>query len=417
MVQVILDLLRQADFVTLALAVVLFDVPRYTLSLFAVALGGFSRWRMTPDSHGATWGAVVTAYNSGPSVLRVLDSLRAQTIPPVRIIVVDDGSTDETDRYLRSAHERGLCDRLIVHRLRCGTSASINHAIRFLDTDYVVNLDSDTTLAPDAIAAMLPHMRDPAVAGVSGNLLVRNQQQSLWTSLQSIEYLVSITAGRRFLTLINALPGLSGAFMLFRRAAFMSIGGHNVGPGEDFDLSIRLRRAGYRLAFADQAFAWTSVPVTFLNLVRQRLRWDRDAFRIRIVTFGEFKLFAAREPLGETLQRLDYLTFELAPAIIFPFYFSYLVVLFGTDAVLFLFGLYLFLLVIEMLNIALVMAFVPHRLSPYEIVSALYFPIHQGLVMKLVRFWALSSEILWQSSRHDDYVPPRIRAALYTTTT
>jgi cellulose synthase/poly-beta-1,6-N-acetylglucosamine synthase-like glycosyltransferase len=405
MIRAVLDLLRETDVLTLALAVIIFDVPRYTFSLIAVSIAGFSRTTPQDDCRDMRWGAVVTVYNSGPAILQVLESLGAQTVPPHKIICVNDGSNDETSRILQLAYERNLCDRLIAHPLRCGTSMSINHAVRFLDVDYVLNVDSDTVLAPDAMRFMLPELRDPEIAGVSGNLLVRNHTQSLWTSLQSIEYLISITAGRRFMMLISALPSLSGAFMLFRRKAFMAIGGHNVGPGEDFEMSVRLRRAGYRLAFAENAFAWTSVPVSFMSLVRQRLRWDRDAFRIRIVTFGEMRLRSPFEAIGETLQRLDYLTFELFPSIAFPFYYAYLVMLFGPDALAFLFGLYLFLLLFEMLNIAVVLAFVPHRLTFYEIVSAFGFPLYQGVIMKIFRFWAFSQ---------DDYVPPRIRAALYT---
>jgi cellulose synthase/poly-beta-1,6-N-acetylglucosamine synthase-like glycosyltransferase len=195
---------------------------------------------------------------------------------------------------------------------------------------------------------------------------------------------------------------------------FVRRGGLDVGPGEDLEFSLRLRRLGYLVRFVPDAWAETDGPVSAIGLLRQRARWDRDALRIRFMMYGELGFFHRLERLPDTLQRLDFIVFDLIPTLTFPFYLVYLVALFGTvDAILFLAALYFLLLGISLFNMALAIVMFSRSPSFFSLGAALIFPFYQGVYMKCARFLSYSSEILFTTSRYDDFVPPRVRRALF----
>jgi Zn-dependent protease with chaperone function len=118
------------------------------------------------------------------------------------------------------------------------------------------------------------------------------------------------------------------------------------------------------------------------------------------------------ESLSDTLQRLDFIVFDLVPTLSFPFYLVYCTLLFGPQTLLFLTAVYLFLLGLALFNIALASLLFGRSLSLFSLAAALVFPLYQGVAMKAARFMAFSSEILFSASHDDDYVPPRVRRAV-----
>jgi cellulose synthase/poly-beta-1,6-N-acetylglucosamine synthase-like glycosyltransferase len=336
----ILYLLRQADWVLLAFAVLIFEVPRYTLSLLSLAvLCASHALPRGEDARDASVSVIIPAFNGASGLQRTIDSLCRQTLTPVEIIVVDDGSTDETYALAERARAAGLIDVIIHHGTRCGRSPAVNAGARFAQGGLLLAVDPDTVLAPNALARLVAAFEDPKVAAACCNLRVSNADESLWSELQSLEYLMSISAGKSFLTLIDAISCCSGACSLYRRDVFLERGGFDVGPGEDLEFTLRLRRFGYRVRFVPEAWAETAVPETAVGLIKQRLRWDRDALRIRLIQYGEGRPFRY-ESLSDTLQRLDFIVFDLMPTLSFPFYLAYCVLLFGAHTLLFLAGVY-----------------------------------------------------------------------------
>jgi hypothetical protein len=143
--------------------------------------------------------------------------------------------------------------------------------------------------------------------------------------------------------------------------------------------------------------------------LRQRARWDRDALRIRFMMYGELRLFHRLERFPDTLQRLDFIVFDLVPTLSLPFYLVYIVLLFGAaDAALFLAGVYVVLLWISIFNMALAFAMFNRSVGFFGLGSTLIFPLYQGVYLKCGRFFSYSSEIMFAASRYDDFVPPRV---------
>ena len=331
---------------------------------------------------------------------------------PVEIIVVDDGSTDETRAVAERARALGLVDIVICHGTRCGRSAAINAAARFASGDLLLTVDADTVFEPTAVARLAGVFRDPRVGRASCNIAISNERDSLWTGLQSVEYLMSISAGRSILDVAGAIACLSGACSMYRRDVFLRQGGLDVGPGEDLEYSLRLRRLGYLIRFVPDAWAETDGSTNAISLLRQRARWDRDALRIRFMMYGELSFFHRLERLPDTLQRLDFIVFDLVPTLTLPFYLAYVVLLFGPNAALFLGAIYVLLLWISIFNMALAFVMFNRSIGFFGLGSSLIFPLYQGVFLKCARFFSYSSEIMFAASRRDDFVPPRVRHAL-----
>ena len=117
-----------------------------------------------------------------------------------------------------------------------------------------------------------------------------------------------------------------------------------------------------------------------------------------------------------TLQRLDFIIFDLIPTLSLPFYLAYVVALFGANAVPFLAAIYVALLWISAFNIALAFAMFNRSPGFLGLGALAILPFYQGIYLKFFRFISYSSEILFAASRHDDFVPPRVRRALFAAT-
>ena len=407
------QLLAETNLVMLAFSVLIFDIPRFTLSLVSFALFGFRRRSDSVPASNASVSVIIPTFNGGSGLAPSIASLRRQTLRPVEIIVVDDGSTDQTRAVAERARAQGLVDMVICHGTRCGRSPAINAAARFASGDLLLTVDADTVFEPTAVARLAAAFSDPRVAGASCNISINNERKSLWTGLQSVEYLMSISAGKSILDVLGAIACLSGACSMYRRDIFMRQGGLDVGPGEDLEYSLRLRRLGHLIRFVPEAWAETDGPTNGISLLRQRARWDRDSLRVRLMMYGELSFFHRFERLSDTIQRLDFIVFDLVPTLSLPFYLIYTVLLFGNDAVLFLASIYVLLLWISIFNMALAFVMFNRSIGLFGLGAALIFPLYQGVYMKCARFFSYSSEILFATSRHDDYVPPRVRRALF----
>src|SRR6266511_1190514 len=215
----IVQLLAGTNLLLLAFSVLIFDIPRYTLSLLSLALFGVRRPSDGMPAGSASVNVIIPTFNCGSGLDRKIASLHRQTLRPIESIVVDDGSTDDTRAVAERARAMGLADMVICHGTRCGRSAAINAAARFASGDLLLTVDADTVFEPTAVARVAAAFSDPRVGGATCNITISNESDSLWTELQSVEYLMSISAGRSILDVVGAIACLSGACSMYRRDA------------------------------------------------------------------------------------------------------------------------------------------------------------------------------------------------------
>ncbi|MEO0063522.1 MAG: hypothetical protein RLZZ08_2082, partial [Pseudomonadota bacterium] len=203
------------------------------------------------------------------SIRRILDSEYAH----LQIIVADDGSKDRTSPIVAATF--GADPRVTLMTLaNGGKAAALNRALRIARGDIIVALDADTQFEPQTIARLVRWFADDSIGAVAGNAKVGNRV-NLVTRWQAVEYVTAQNIERRALTAFDAIMVVPGAVGAWRREALDDVGGYPEDTlAEDQDLTIAIQRKGWKIAYDEDAVAWTEAPETFRALARQRFRWS-----------------------------------------------------------------------------------------------------------------------------------------------
>jgi len=305
---------------------------------------------------------VTPAYNEETLIVQSAKAFLASDYDPLEVVVVDDGSKDETFARLdeafdlvplplrgrtalptapiRSVHISKAEPRLrVVHKDNGGRSDAINAGISIARGELVVVVDADSLLEPEAITrAVVPFEVNPAhcmaVGGgirvANGSKIVGGQVVTPGVSMrgvgatQVLEYLRGFNATRIAWSEMNGLLIISGAFGVFRRELLVALGGFSKATlGEDMEMTMRIHHLirpqmkNAHVVFAPDAVCWTEAPGTMGGLRNQRVRWHtglldnlrmhwRMTGRPRFGAAGTFAmpylvLFEAAEPLVEVV--------------------------------------------------------------------------------------------------------------------
>ena len=226
--------------------------------------GRMDRVRLPPVT------VIVPAYNEEAGIEATLRSILASRHRDVYVIVVDDGSTDQTAAIV---HWLNLPRVRLIRQRNAGKAEALNTGIRLARTEFVVLVDGDTVLEPDTVAKLLLPFTDPRVGAVSGNAKVGNRRGVLgrW---QHIEYVIGFNLDRRMYDVLRCMPTVPGAVGAFRRRAIAEVGGVPTDTlAEDTDLTMALLRDGWEVVYAEDARAWTEAPASLRQLWMQRYRW------------------------------------------------------------------------------------------------------------------------------------------------
>jgi cellulose synthase/poly-beta-1,6-N-acetylglucosamine synthase-like glycosyltransferase len=394
-----------ASMISLFWLVIIFEAPRYFFSFIAAAFF-LNRPAYPPLSAGVKVSMIIAGHNEADSVERCVRSLREQSRPPDEIIVVSDGSTDRMREKLRALMHRGLIDQAHCTDLRAGKSAGANLAWRFASGDILVNVDCDCSFDRDAIKNLIAPFGDKRVGAVCGNIFVRNQRRTTLTAFQAIEYLISISLGKQAASLIDQVTCVSGAFGAFRRDAFASVCGLDSGGGEDLDITLKLRRRNWKIRYASDSICYTDVPATPLALVRQRLRWERDAIRLRYRKHrGLLNPFSQRFNILEAAHEAEFLFFNVAGAAALPIYFVWLFATYGEFAPAILICAQAGLFILDFAALALAAWATPKAKA---LPLAMFLPgyaLFYGVIMRFLRLFAYAQEWIFKASYKDSYVP------------
>jgi len=215
---------------------------------------------------------IVPAYNEEKVICKTIDSLLNSTVKPGEIIVVDDGSSDET-AATASKHYADQPTVRVFRKPNGGKSSALNFALAQTNADIVVALDADTVFEPDAIGKLVRHFENDSVGAVAGRTVVGNEI-SLITRFQSLEYITSQNLDRRAFELLNAIGVVPGAIGAWKREALLAAGGFPDDTlAEDADATIALQRLGFKVLYEHAAVARTEAPETVRTFLKQRFRW------------------------------------------------------------------------------------------------------------------------------------------------
>jgi peptidoglycan-N-acetylglucosamine deacetylase len=215
---------------------------------------------------------IVPAYNESKVISTTVERILASDYEHLEVIVVDDGSLDNTSEVIRTRF--GNDPRVTLLRVANGGKAkALNAGLARANGAVVVALDADTQFEPATISRLVRWFVDPKVGAVAGNAKVGNRINMI-TRWQALEYIVAQNLERRALAALGTLTVIPGAVGAWRRSALAELGGFRSDTlAEDQDLTISLQKAGYRVHFDSTAIAWTEAPTRFRGLAKQRFRW------------------------------------------------------------------------------------------------------------------------------------------------
>jgi cellulose synthase/poly-beta-1,6-N-acetylglucosamine synthase-like glycosyltransferase/spore germination protein YaaH/peptidoglycan/xylan/chitin deacetylase (PgdA/CDA1 family) len=222
---------------------------------------------------------IVPGFNEEVNAISSLENLLRCDYPHFDIIFVDDGSTDNTYKKVFTAFEFHPKVKVFT-KSNGGKSSALNFGIAQTDAEFVVCIDADTKLLPDAVRELMKNFSGE-VGAVAGMVKVGNEVNWL-TRWQSIEYTISQNFDRKGFAYPNAITVVPGAIGAFRKNVVIEAGGFTTDTlAEDCDITIRILRAGYIVANEPKAFAYTEAPESLKQFFKQRRRW----------TFGVMQTF------------------------------------------------------------------------------------------------------------------------------
>lgn len=402
--------------------ILLFDAPRYAVALTLLCVHDMvvDGWKwLTGRTESLTYEycpsitMVVAGLNEGDTIGHTLASIWGK-YPRMEIVVVDDGSSDDMAKVAQEFARRHANVLVLKKPRRGGKSSALNFAIPFVKTELIVCVDGDSHLDDSAIWEIVQPFEDPRVGAVSGTVIARNPFVGLITWLQGFEYLRSIFIGRMLLARWGVLGVISGAFGAYRKSALDRTMGWDVGPGEDGDLTLRLRKAGYRIAFQPYAQCFTNLPTSWIRLIKQRRRWEWAAITFECrkhIDLGN--IFSPNFHLSNLGVLLDRWIFNVGSVYVL---WTYLIwVLFHTHQHTWKqFLLYYLIYVgLDLLMLGVILYYSTDRWRDLRIGLCAPFNPFYSMLMKGVAFVALTEEILTRRSFRDTFVPEHVRRATW----
>ncbi len=272
---------------------------------------------------------LVPAFNEAQVISRTIEAALASDYRRMRILVIDDGSADDTASVVEGWMARDPRVALIRQR-NAGKAAALNRGARAAPEEILVTIDADTLVLRHTISSLVKPFVDPKVDAVCGNVQVGNVC-NLLTAFQSVEYVTSQNYDRRAFDSLNCISVVPGATGAWRRETLLAVGGYSSDTlTEDADLTLRMLGAGARITYAPLAQSITEAPQTVGALFRQRFRWSYGTLQclwkhrkrfgrgslgwVALPNIALFQLlFPLLAPLGDFIFLLAVLRFDFQP--------------------------------------------------------------------------------------------------------
>ena len=262
---------------------------------------------------------LVPAFNEATTIAATVRSVLQLTYAEFEIIVINDGSNDETLEVLKQEFSllpfpeayriqiptekvRGIyrstthLNLRVIDKANGGKADSLNAGINASRYPLFCGVDADSILQRNSLQQVVqPFLRSPHMVATGGTIRAANGcdvkdgyltrvdlPRNPWALFQVIEYLRAFLFGRLGWSSLNAMLIISGAFGLFKKATVIEVGGYRTNTiGEDMELVVRIhhemraKQKPYRLEFVPDPVCWTEVPEDWRTLRNQRIRWQR----------------------------------------------------------------------------------------------------------------------------------------------
>jgi len=267
------------------------------IGVFAVLDRVRKRKNYASPDYAPRVAVLIPAYNEEKVIVRTIRSVMMSNYKNIRIVVIDDGSKDNTYQVAVDAYPADIASgRLtVLTKPNGGKADALNFGLSKIKEEIYIGIDADGVVAHDAITNLVCHFADPKIGAVAGNAKVGNRV-NLWTRWQALEYITSQNFERRALDLFDVVMVVPGAIGAWRTRAVKEGGGYHTNTvAEDADLTMNLLEQGYSVIYEDRALAFTEAPVDMDGLMRQRFRWS---FGILQAVFKHLGAIKKRRAMG-----------------------------------------------------------------------------------------------------------------------
>src|SRR3990167_11091602 len=306
---------------------------------------------------------IIPAYNERETILASVTAALQIEFSHFEVIVIDDGSTDDTFSLLTTTYplfpvspvfpsilqtapvkhyyrSKLYPKLLVIQKENGGMEDAINAGINASTAPFFIGIDADSLIEPDAIHLLMQHLLTKRnICAMGGTLCIVNGctieqgtlkkillPPSFWGSMQVVEYLKSFFFGRVGWNKLGGSPLISGGFGLFNKQTVIEVGGLTKVLAGDLDLTIRIhkymheKKQPYEIEYMFDAVVWTDVPQTYSALAKQRKRWQSSIvdvcwrykkmffnYKYGITGFLHFPYILFGEILGPLIEGFGYI--------------------------------------------------------------------------------------------------------------
>ena len=304
-------ILEVADFILVGALFIVCLWSVYNLPILAIGVREFSKNRRNSGRDSGSrncmpsFSIIVPVKNEEAVLGRSLRALSGLNYPveKIEIIVVEDGSTDNTaDICLNFAKEHKNV-RVLRRTVSNGKPSALNYGLAHATGDIVAVFDADNVPDPDALMAVSEYFKEARVAGVQGRTASINSKQNMLTQFISYEEAVWCEAYLRGKDVLNLFVHFRGSCQFIRRDVLEKLGGFSEEVlSEDMEISARLTENSYKIRYASDVVAWQESPSDWKTLFRQRTRWFRGTMEVahkygRLMASPSLKRFDAEATL------------------------------------------------------------------------------------------------------------------------
>lgn len=296
-------------------------VASYLISRFIFA--GFYR-RAKPLETLPSLTVVAPVFNEREHVERMITQVMESAYPAEKLqfIVINDGSTDGTDKAIVEACQKYPEVEVITFPKSLGKRHGMSAGADRATGEFIVFIDSDSFLDQDALRNIVKPFGDPAIAAVTGHCDVENVWTNLLTRMQAVRYYVAFRVMKAAESVFDSVTCLSGPLAAYRKTVFMEVReewlnqtffGRPATFGDDRSLTNSLLERGYKVVYQDDARTTTIVPEDHRTFLRQQMRWKRSWFRETLRGMG---FMWKRPPLMSISFYLGFILPLLGPAVV-----------------------------------------------------------------------------------------------------
>jgi hyaluronan synthase len=269
----------------------------YTWYLFGLLLVHDVKPREYPEYDNEKIAVLIPCFNESAELVEKSIRTVLEADGRKQVVVIDDGSTNGVQSHLAQ-----LAETLPIHvhyfPENRGKREALHTAVTTLideDAEYVVTIDSDTLLEPDALVRVVEPLKTPNIGASTGNVLLLNERQNLLTRMIGTYYWVGLNIYKQAQSVIKSVVCCSGCLAAYRASLLREIIdefanqrflGESCTHSEDRHLTNLVLRRDFDVVYVGEAISWTETPATVRGFLRQQRRWKRGYIRESIYTLS-----------------------------------------------------------------------------------------------------------------------------------